>query len=149
MRPNLGFAALMPALALGCGSGGMGAVFHRTDPHFRASAGAAPRVYFERDLDAVPSVGLHSVGLIVVRVPSKRGPARAAALAVEKGRELGCWLLIEHSAFATLQTSTSLTSGARIFLAHGSAEHAAPVTAALKIEFDCVVQNEGSQAAFF
>ena len=123
-------------------------VFHQSDPTFRPAPGPAPRVYSELNAGDVPKVPMRSVGLVEVTVPESSGIARAIELAMQKGRELGCWILIEQSAFTTLDTRASrieLAHGARIVLAHtggGGADHgAAPASEGkLTAEFHCVLR---------
>ena len=132
-----------------CSGSSIRAAFHPTDPSFRGTPGPAPRAYLENEIDAVPKVSMRSVGLIEVTVPASSGIRRTVEAAVEKGRELGCWILVEHSAFATLQSSSSLAFGARIYLAHGGGGHgpstsgdgASASDGTLTAEFDCVVQG--------
>lgn len=139
------FAAL-----LACAGSSVRAVFHPSDPSFRATPGALPRAYLENELDAVPRVPMRSVGLIEVTVPASSGMRRVVEAAAEKGRQLGCWILVEHSAFATLQSSAALPFGARAYLAHGgggggghgpvAASGAQASDGAITGEFDCVMQ---------
>ncbi len=81
---------------------------------------------------------MRSVGLIRINLPESSGRKRVLELAVEKGRELGCWVLVEHSAFTSL--NAELEDGARIFLAHAGGHEAAP--GALQAEFDCVLSTQ-------
>lgn len=110
--------------------------------------GPTPRVYVEANLDGVPQSKMRSVGIIEVTVSQTKGLARAIELAAEKGRELGCWVLIEHAIFQKLQSRASLAFGAGVTLAHGPAPTVghtrAPST--LTAEFDCVVQGDGAGA---
>lgn len=131
---------------IGCASATRSA-FHQSDPSFRPSRGSAPRVYLERDLDQVPPGALKSVGLVEVTVPESSGIARAIELAAEKGREVGCWILVEHEAFAALQTTrqsrVELSHGAIIMLAHGGGGGGGDAPSSegmLTVEFDCVIE---------
>lgn len=131
------------AAIVGC-SGGIRVVFHPTDRTFIGRPGPRPRVYLPMNLDELPKTGMRSVGLIEVTVPESSGIERAIDAATEKGRELGCWILIEHSAFATVQTRASLDHGAVIILAHGPGPHvgpsASPPVGKRTAQFHCVVE---------
>lgn len=139
---------------LACSGASVQTAFHPSDPSFRGAPGPAPRAYLENELDGVPKVRMRSVGLIEVTVPASSGIHRAVEAAVVKGRELGCWILVEHSAFATLQSGASLPFGARIYLAHGGGGHSPSAPAAgaqasdgtVTAEFDCVLQAEITRA---
>lgn len=125
------------AWAVGCSSSPQ-TVFHPTDSSFRPSPGPSPKLYDRSNVAELRLVGMRSVGRIEVNVPESSGKKRVIELAVEKGRELGCWALVEHSAFATLKTA--LENGARIWLAHGGGHDASP--GALHAEFHCVMKTE-------
>ena len=148
MRPSarvavLAIACAVAHIATACGGGGARVAFHATDATFRGAPGPAPRAYLAADVDAVPRVKMRSVGLIEVQVPKGGGSGRAVEVAVEKGRELGCWILVEHSIFATVQSRASLAFGARIYLVHGEAPHIRTSRPEWrKTEFDCVVRDE-------
>lgn len=143
MMRSIVFAALVA-----CSGSSVRAVFHPSDPSFRATPGTLPRAYLENELDAVPRVPMRSVGLIEVTVPASSGMHRVVEAAAEKGRELGCWILVERSAFATLQSSAALSFGARAYLAHGGGGGHGPVPptgaqasdGSITAEFDCVMQ---------
>lgn len=124
-------------IVVGC-SGSASVVFHSTDPNFHPNAGSPPKLYDRSNVAELRHLSVRSVGRIEVNVPESSGKKRVIELAVEKGRELGCWVLVEHSAFATLKTA--LQDGARIFLVHGGGHDASP--GALRAEFDCVVKTE-------
>lgn len=94
---------------------------------------------------------MRSVGFIQVTVPGDSGISRAIEVATAKGRDLGCWILIEHGAFATVQSSAPLDHGASIILAHGPGLHIrGPVgpKGKLTAKFDCVMQMTTPRAAF-
>lgn len=130
---------------LGCSGNSVRAVFHPTDPAFRgAPASAPPKAYLERDIAEVPRTRMRSVGLIKVTVPESSGIERAVELAVEKGRELGCWIIVEHAAFVSLQSSAALSFGARVYLTHGGGGGDSRSSDAVTAEFDCVLQAEQS-----
>jgi len=129
-------AALCFALStIGCSSSAQ-AIFHATDSGFRPSPGSVPKLYDRSNVAELRMMSVRSVGRIEVNVPESSGKRRVIELAVEKGRELGCWVLVEHSAFLTLKMA--LEDGARIFLAHGGGHDASP--GALRAEFDCVLR---------
>ena len=90
---------------------------------------------------------MHSVGLVEVKVPASSGLKRAVVVAATKGRELGCWVMIEHSVFAELNQASWNVFGARALLAHSPAPQiarVAPPTEVLTTEFDCVLQGQSS-----
>lgn len=97
-------AVLVTTVAMmGC-SGSIRATFQSTDPTFRPSPGPPPRIYLESNLHEVPETGFRSVGLIEVTVPESSGIQRMLDVAAKKGQELGCWILIEHSAFTSIES---------------------------------------------
>jgi len=142
------------ATLFACSGGSIRAAFHATDPSFRGAPGPAPKAFLESEIEAVPKVRMRSVGLIEVTVPASSGIRRAIEVAVDKGREVGCWILIEHAAFATVQSRASLSFGARVFLAHGGGGHdpapssggAQASDGTLTAEFDCVMQADVERA---
>lgn len=101
-------------------------------------------MYLESNLNEVPSVGMRSVGLLVVTVSERHGIERAIEVATERGRMLGCWILIEHAAFGTLKQRASRYGEAVMLLAHGSVAgvHHVRVRGKLTTEFDCVMQTD-------
>lgn len=124
--------------------------FHPTDPKFAPTPGPPPRVYVESSLADVPRSKMRSVGIIEVIVPERKGLEHAMELAVKRGRELGCWLLIEHAAFEKLQSRASLGFGAAVTLAHGpppTAKRVGGPSTKLRAEFDCIVQAPDGLAA--
>lgn len=134
-------AVVIPLVVLGCAQAAQ-SVFHASDAAFTPTPGPTPRVYVDSSRADVPRAKIRSVGVIEITVPKKDGVKRAIELAADKGRELGCWMLIEHSTFEMLQSRASLDFGASIILAHG------PVSAPpnirgpgskLTAEFDCVM----------
>ncbi len=136
------------AAMVGC-SASTRSVFRPTDPTFTPRPGPTPPVYLQQNIGDVPKEPMRSVGLIEVTVPGSSGIKRAIEVATAKGRELGCWILIEHSAFATVQSSASLDHGATIVLAHGSGPHiGGPVAPEGKVtaRFDCVVAAREARA---
>ncbi len=121
------------------------AVFRPSDPTFVPAAGDTPRAYTNSNIAELPSVSVRSVGIIevVVRTESEQ---RAAAIAVDKGQQLGCWAVIEHAAFMRLQSR--LVDGATIYLAHGAPPptgNAGPRERIVK--FHCVVRGAPAQRA--
>lgn len=99
----------------------------------------------ESNVDEVPTSGIRSVGLIEVTVPESSGIQRTLDVAAKKGQELGCWILVEHSAFMNLESKASSRFGAVVILAHGG--HDAGGSSGgnessggtLTAEFDCVL----------
>jgi len=135
---------------MGC-SGSVRSVFHPSDPAFRPTPGPIPRVYLEIDLADVPKMGMRSVGLLEVTVPKSSGIKRAIDVAAEKARDLGCWILIEHSAFQSVEPRASLDHGAIVALAHGGVGHIGrgpSPKGSLTAEFDCIVRADAGDTAF-
>jgi hypothetical protein len=115
--------------------------FHPSDPAFTPAPGPSPAAYTSENIDQVPNVPMRSVGIIEVSVRSDQ-LERAIELAVAKGRELGCWAVIEHDAFARRASQVWLDSDVAIIRVHGMpphADHKGPRTRILN--FDCVVQG--------
>ena len=138
---------LLVASVLGCGPT-ITSSFHATDPTFTPTPGPAPRVYVESNRADIPRVKLRSVGVLTITVAKKHGLSRAVELATERGRELGCWLVIEHGIFEK-RHAHALTFGARVILAHGpphTPKHAGPPTR-LTVEFDCVLPASDASSA--
>lgn len=150
-----GSAALAALVAVGC-SAGVRSAFRPTDPTFTPRPGPVPRVYlYAAD---VPPVRLRSVGLIEVTVPAKSGISDAMEAAAAKGQEVGCWALIEHTAFAHMKAHGSLGGHVRvgIILVHGSGpssqeqsrgKEAAPDEPDETTRFDCVIQSQPAVTA--
>lgn len=100
----------------------------------------------ESNVDEVPKSGIRSVGLIEVTVPESSGMQRALDVAAKKGQELGCWILVEHSAFATIESGAATRFGAAVILAHGGGHNAGASShsgessgGTLSAEFDCIL----------
>ena len=100
----------------------------------------------ESNLDEVPTSGIRSVGIIEVTVPESSGIQRTLDVAAKKGQELGCWILVEHSAFMNLESKASSRFGAVVVLVHGGGHTAggspggnASSGGTLTAEFDCVL----------
>lgn len=145
--------AAAATLIVGCSSTSVRSVFHPTDPRYVPARGARPRVYLESNLAEVPKAGFRSVGLIEVTVPESSGTQRAIEVAADKGGELGCWILIERSAFEALGPRTSLDHGATIYLAHGGGggggDTHGPANSSegrLSAEFHCMLQGDAPPA---
>ena len=135
------------ASLIGC-AGGARASFHPRDPTFHPGPGPAPRVYLHGDVAGVPKVGLRSVGIIEVTVLESKDIQRAINAAVDKGRELGCWILIEHSAFAETQSNAMNDRNTRFLLAHGPglSVHTRSPSRSRTVSFDCVIATARSTA---
>lgn len=159
MRPVLvSLVAAVASLgtAASCG-GSVRAVFHPTDATFRPAPGARPQVYAAINAADVPRVPSRSVGTIEVTVPSSSGIQRALEVAADKGRELGCWIVVEEAAFAAARSRASLDHGAQAQLAHGGggghdepARHGASPASdgSQTMAFHCVIQTAGTTAAW-
>lgn len=88
---------------------------------------------------------MRSVGLIEVTMPKSTGIDRAVEAAAKKGSELGCWIVVEHSAFASLESRASVAHGATVILAHGVPHVGRTASPKQRIaQFDCVVQLNSS-----
>jgi len=114
--------AAMVTITVG-GCSGVRTSFHPTDPSFVASPlqGASPRVYFFAE--DVPKVSMRSVGIVEVSVPEgQREEIRLAEAAAAEGKELGCWALVRHSVFLTIQGQPNawLSWRSGVLLVHGS-----------------------------
>lgn len=145
-------AVMVGTPTIGCGVSTR-SVFHPTDRSFRPAPGSKPAVYLS--IDDVPKLGMRSVGLIEVTVPESSGIKGAIDVASKKGSELGCWILIEESIFATVQMRASLDHGVTLQLAHGGGGtdpggqgHGASGASGGKLtaEFHCVVQATSGSA---
>lgn len=139
----------------GC-SASVRVAFRATDASFRPSARASkPNVYLQRD--EVPQVALRSVGIIEVTAAASEG-AEVTIKAAAKGKELGCWALVDHSVFEGMRGSPMQrgrqSSGfdgtnallAHAGLAHGGAKMSKPVRP-LVTQFDCVLKEESQLRA--
>lgn len=130
-------------LALVACTPGARVVFEATDPQFRATPGPEPRVYFESELgsaEQLPRGELRSVG--VISVVSNGNLEHAGRLAAAKGRELGCAMVIESTAFARLGTRAVIGDGFVVTLAHGPPHAPAHRTPAnRRVRFHCVVRD--------
>jgi hypothetical protein len=121
-------------------------VFHPTDRMFSPTPGPTPPAYTRSNIATLPSEPMHSVGTIEVTV-TRGNMDRAVELATEKGRELGCWIVVEHEAFAKLGTRAS-TDEVPIILVHGGPPHTPSVRPPDDaIQFDCVVRGAASRSA--
>lgn len=146
-RLVLGQLAVMAGVgfALGCSSD-VKSAFHASDPSFRPMPGTRPAVYLDDNVLDLPRLPMHSVGVIEVTVPERSGIRAAADAARAKGDELGCWIVVEHAAFARIQARSALDYGARVFLAHGTGGHVHTVMAPRggrrqTVQFDCVLKS--------
>lgn len=131
--------------SMGCSSS-LRVSFHPSDSTFTPTPGPLPRIYMESNLHEVPTSGIRSVGIIEVTVPASSGTQRTFDVAAKKGQELGCWILVEHSAFMNLASKASSRFGAVVVLVHGDGHAAGGSTGGnassggtLTAEFDCVV----------
>lgn len=115
---------LLPGL-FGCA--GMNSSFHQTDPSFQptpvSAGGDSPAVYLnEKD---VPKVAIRSVGIITIVAWPGISTEELRQKAAAKGKELGCWAVVEHSAFVMLHLHTSALDkpGATVILVHDGGGH--------------------------
>jgi len=105
-------------VALGCGPY-VESAFRPSDRTFTPRRGRTPPVYLYYSSE-VPTVRMRSVGIVAVSVPARSGLDGVIHAAAAKGRDVGCWALVEESLFAQL-ASRALTSqvGALPILVHG------------------------------
>lgn len=116
-----------------------GVTFHPGDRTFSPKPGAIPAAYTRSNISELPREPMHSVGIIEVRV-SRGNNERAIELATEKGRELGCWIVVEHAAF--VESGAGRTAAVDLVLVHGAAPHASSVRLPSNVvQFDCVIQG--------
>ncbi len=89
-------------------------------------------------------VQIHSLGAVVALTTLACGPGTGSTRSV---RELGCWIIIEHDAFATLQVQRD--AAARFLRAHGGPHHVPKVSPRRRhtVQFDCVVRGTVTGAA--
>lgn len=118
--------------------------FHPTDASFTArSRSSDPKVYLHAE--DVPSGALRSVGIIEVR------GIDAEVKAAAKGRELGCWAVIDHAVFVKMQrvrtenAPLGNASDTNALLAHGGAPHVETTRIPQNTKFDCVM-TESNQS---
>ena len=143
MRRSIG---LMIVGVLGCSTKPR-VVFHATDPKFSAEPGSVPRGFTEENISEVPKEPMHSVGIIEVTF-LQRHLDLAVERAIEKGRELGCWIVVEHGVFLQLRTQASRDGGVTIILVHGGAPHTPSVRPPADVmQFDCVVRGAAAKSA--
>lgn len=85
-----------------------------------------------------------SAGVITVSWRSRAPIEQATQAAAQKGSQLGCWILIEHSDIPSPTGRKQLDDGATLVLAHGTAgaihdtSHHAKLRTAL---FDCMIRD--------
>lgn len=136
------------------GCAGIHVSFHQTDPSFQPvpvpPSGDLPIVYMnEKD---VPPVAIRSVGIISVDDVVGMSLSEIGKKAAAKGGELGCWAVVEHSAFLMLQRQglswLSAPSGSVILVhgeggggASGSGGHTGWSEPRTR-KFDCVVRDD-------
>ena len=156
MRPFL--PVLLLTGLFGCT--GMNSSFHQTDPSFQPApvfaGGGSPAVYLNEK--EVPRVPIRSVGIITVAAWPGISAEELRQKAAAKGKELGCWAVIEHSAFLMLQVHPSAWMGeseAKVILVHdgghgggggsgsgGGGGHGGGSGSRGDRRFDCVVRDE-------
>jgi len=148
---------ILGSLVLAGCSASVRVAFRTTDASFRPSPRASePKVYLQRD--EVPQVALRSVGIIEVTAAASES-AEVTIKASAKGKELGCWALVDHSLFDEMQrgsqtrggTQSSGFSGTNALLAHGGMDHgrvqvSKPANPLVTL-FDCVMKVEDKPRA--
>jgi hypothetical protein len=108
-----------------------------SDPTFVPAPGLTPAVYTSARAAEIPADARRSVGLVEVHADTE---AQAAELASAKGREIGCWMLIEHTVFE--HRGAELADGGRIYLAHGGPQLPPRVKPPkTQYQFDCIVRG--------
>lgn len=150
LKNGLCSSAFLLVGLLGCS--GMSASFHQTDDTFLPVpiAIGSPAVYFFPK--EVPAAPMRSVGIITVVAPAATGSRELARLVAAKGKEVGCWALVEHSVFLLMQSRSTLWDvgpTAKIVLVHGGGGGAGgghPYESAGESEkkstFDCLIKDE-------
>jgi hypothetical protein len=128
-------AWVFAAVVAGCAS--QPARFDLKDPKYTPSPGDAPRVFLRSTSEALPDVPMRSVGIITVPTTSD---ARAMQMAADRGRELGCWIVVEHQRFSRRQADAGEVDDARVLLAC-SGPHVRVLGGPSVREFDCVVRG--------
>ena len=150
MRPFL--PLLLLTGLFGCT--GMNSSFHQTDPSFQptpvSAGGDSPAVYLNEK--EVPRVAIRSVGIITVVAWPGISNEELRQKAAAKGKELGCWAVVEHSAFLMLRLDTSAWMGeseATVILVHeggggggGGGGHGGGSGSRSDRRFDCVVRDD-------
>lgn len=145
--------SFLPLLLL-FGCTGTNSSFHQTDPSFRpapvSAGGDSPVVYLnEKD---VPKIAIRSVGVVTVAAWPGISTEELRQKAAAKGRELGCWAVIEHSAFLMLRLHPSAwtsESEATLILVHdghdgggGGGGDGGRSGSPSDWRFDCVVRDD-------
>lgn len=128
----------MAVALLLCSCGGVARVaFAQTDATYTPKPGPVPRIYLAGE--PVPAVAMKSVGVITVKHESSDN-ARAAA--AEKGRQLGCFILVERTGRPLADLDRSPGDGVVIHHAHGAAPstHGVPHPNTHSMSFDCVIR---------
>jgi hypothetical protein len=119
-------------------------VFHPSDHSFVPKPGPAPAVYTRANIAELGDAPMHSVGTIEVTV-APGDVEHAIERAREKGRELGCWIVVEHDAF--VERRAARDHGVRFVRVHGGPHHTASVRAPSKVmQFDCVMPHREQRA---
>lgn len=126
--------------------------FRPTDLTFTPRRGHTPRVYLYSA--EVPTVRMRTVGIVAVSVPARHGVEGVIHAAATKGREIGCWALVEESLFAQLASRAAAgdQTGAAPILVHNTTllrrrrRTNAPIPpdrSVVAAEFECVFRHDG------
>ncbi len=95
---------------------------------------------------------MRSVGIVMVSVPARNGLEGVIHAAAAKGREIGCWALVEESLFAQLASRAAAgnEAGAAPVLVHqrrwvGQRVGIPPPRdrSVVAAEFECVFRHDG------
>jgi len=133
---SLGY--LMAGALLLCSCGGAARIaFEQTDATFTPRPGPVPRIYLAGE--PVPAFAMKSVGVITVRHENIDNVRAATA---EKGRQLGCFILVERTGRPLADLDRSRGHGVTIYRAHGggSSIHAGRHPKMHSMSFDCVIR---------
>lgn len=95
----LSLVLIAAAVGFACGPG-VETAFRRTDASFTPRMGRTPEVYLYSI--EMPAARMRSVGVVAVSVPARSGIEGVVRAAAAKGREIGCWALVEQALFARM-----------------------------------------------
>lgn len=148
-RILLGLSMVGSVLASGCGPG-VHSAFRPTDRTFTPRRGQTPRVYLYSA--EVPTVRMRTVGVVAVSVPARKGVEGVIDAAASKGREVGCWALVEESLFARLASRAAMSDPrAAVVLVHQSSWFMSQKVfippprdrSVVAAHFECVFRHDG------
>jgi hypothetical protein len=95
---------------------------------------------------------MRTVGIVAVSVPARRGVEGVIHVAANKGREIGCWALVEESLYARLASRATMSDpGAAATLVHRSSWSLGQRVSippprdrsVVVAEFECVFRHDG------